>query len=56
MIIWMSAAQYCISEETIELIMPREKSEPKLVARYLMALVNAALFSVRTDLPNAAQS
>ncbi len=55
-IIWKSAAQYCMSEDTIDLIMQREKGGPKLVARYLMSLMNAALISVRTDLPNAARS
>ncbi len=49
-----------MSEDTIDLIMQRKKGDPKLVARYLMSLMNAALISVRsllrTDLPNAARS
>ena len=45
-----------MTEDTIELILEREKGEPKLVEMYLKSLLNAALISVRTDLPNAARS
>ncbi len=55
-IIWRSAAQYCMTEDTIELILEREKGEPKLVEMNMKSLLNAALISVRTDLPNAARS
>ena len=45
-----------MTEDTIELILEREKGEPKLVEKYLKSLLNAAVIIVRTDLPNAAPS
>ena len=45
-----------MTEDTIELILEREKGEPKLVEMNMKSLLNAALISVRTDLPNAARS
>ncbi len=45
-----------MTKDTIDLILEREKREPKLVEKYLKSLRQAALISVRTDLPNAAHS
>ncbi len=56
LIIWKSAAQYCMSDDTMELILQRQKEGPKMVAVYLQGLLNTALVSLRTDLPNAARS
>ena len=54
--IWRSAAHYCMTEDTIDSILEREKGEPKLVEKYLKSFLQAALISMRTDLPNAARS
>ncbi len=47
-----------MTEDTIDLILEREKREPKLVEKYLKSLLQAlaAQISVRNDFPNAARS
>lgn len=54
--IWLSAAKYCMTDETIESILQREKKEPQLLHVYMLGLLNTALVCVRTELPNAARS
>ena len=45
-----------MTEDTIDSILQHEKNDPKLFEKYLKSLLQAALISMRTDLPNAARS
>ena len=55
-LIWRSAAEYCMAEDTIDSILEHETNDPMLFQKYLKSLLQAALISMRTDLPNAARS
>ena len=55
MLIWKSAAKYCMSDDTIQLILKMHEKDPQDVQVYLEGLLNTALVCIRTELPNSAR-
>lgn len=55
LLIWKSAAKYCMSDDTIEMILQLQKQDPQSVIVYMQGLLNTALVCVRTELPNSAR-
>jgi hypothetical protein len=56
LLIWKSAAKYCMSDDTIHMILTMLEKDPHDVQVYLEGLLNTALVCVRTELPNSARS
>jgi hypothetical protein len=56
LLIWKSAAKYCMSDDTIQMILTMHEKDPHDVQVYLEGLLNTALVCVRTELPNSARS
>ena len=44
-----------MSDDTIEMILQRQKTDPQMVIVYMQGLLNTALVCVRTELPNGAR-
>ena len=56
LLIWKSAAKYCMSDDTIQMILTMHEKDPHDVQVYLEGLLNTALVCVRTELPNSARN